>query len=639
MLKNRLFIILLPLLIFFTATVVGWTSSTPAVFAANAGTIDKELKDLDTDMYPKNDNGTPQILEFVEYGFAENVFDRKDYALYLYVYNPTCKALSTKEDANTVSIAIEYGTDNEPVRYANIPLTYIDKTNGDNNNLFYKFRVSDVSRLNKTSGTRRYDIAGVQLRYMGEAYSKDYTVGGTWTFTGYGKETTCKKTDLETVRLNVHSTYYRPEGTSDGYTKQDTLYSVYFSVPNYFIKTYGELYAITAEWLYARLNPVLVVNDAQINTELRSKYMGKTVVRGGEYDLGFATDLKYNGPLNSSSDWFMWFANVMYNCPKDVPYREDLNRYDSQSGSIADAGFIFYEYINALYFSFCSPDLNNFTVKSEDIRDYMLEYSKGKADKLLDRYAAELFEYHDERKTVKNIKATDTFSLTSTHIGSSWWQQLWGLTVTDTYKDIEAIHTVKPSDFRASATDTCKALYISESDYDDFYTAYRNSENADSTLMLFRFATDGNYTSQCATVFRHADNADGFSEVTKDAYLAQGVATYLDFDIIDLTFRRAGVYKTIPVVSNPTDIIPEITPPPGEEFGCQGLPTWLIIVIAVVCAILFLPVIVALLPYIIKLIVWLLKWLFKAVIWIITAPFKFVAWLVRKIKSRELKEK
>ncbi len=631
MLKNRHYIVFF-LLIFILATVVGWTSSTPAVFAAS---IDTELNDIDLNMYPKNDNGTPQILEFVEYGYTESIFDRNDYALYLYVYNPTCKALSTKADANTVNIATEYDTDNEPARYANIPLTYIDKTNGDNNNLFYKFRISDISMFEKTSDTRRYDIAGIQLRYMGEAYGKDYSVGGTWTFTGYGKDLTCKKTDLETVRLNVQSTYYRPEGTNDYSGSQDTLYSVYFAVPNYFIKNYGELYAVTAEWLYARLNPVLVVNDAQINTELRSKYMGKTVVHGGEYDLGFATDLKYNGPLNSSSDWFMWFANVMYNCPKDVPYRENLNRYDSQSGSIADAGFIFYEYINALYFSFCSPDLNDFTVKSEDIRDYMLEYSKGKTDKVLDRYAAELFEYYDKAKTVKTIRATDTYSLKDTHIGSSWWQQMWGLTVTDTYKDIEAIHAVKPSDFRSSSVETCKGLYISDSDYNDFYAAYRDAENTDSTLMLFRFATDSNYRSERATVFRHADNADGFNKVTEDAYLATGVATYLDFDIIDLTFRRAGVYKTIPVVSNPTDIIPETTPPPGEEFGCQGLPTWLIIVIAVVCGIILLPVVIALLPYLLKFVIWLLKWIIKAVVWIITAPFKFVMWLVNKIKNRE----
>ena len=119
----------------------------------------------------------------------------ENYALYVYIYNPARLAISERQGANAVNMAIAYDGDGKPCDYANVPLKLCGIATGEYSKLLYKFRIADEDgRILKnartqesTNGYRRYDIAGVQLWETGKQNAQDYGVGGTYKFTGYAK--------------------------------------------------------------------------------------------------------------------------------------------------------------------------------------------------------------------------------------------------------------------------------------------------------------------------------------------------------------------------------------------------------------------------------------------------------------------
>ena len=99
---------------------------------------------------------------------------------------------------------------------------------------------------------------------------------------------------------------------------------------------------------------------------------------------------------------------------------------------------------------------------------------------------------------------------------------------------------------------------IDESDVGEFkaYAAAASLKN--ETTHLFRFGqTD--YFSEYGVVTKK-DN-----DFNDSAMRAQQTVFY-DFVIISLTFSKDGVYKVIPAVSSPIDIINDVTPPVDETF-------------------------------------------------------------------------
>lgn len=98
---------------------------------------------------------------------------------------------------------------------------------------------------------------------------------------------------------------------------------------------------------------------------------------------------------------------------------------------------------------------------------------------------------------------------------------------------------------------------VNSSDIRDFKSSFVNASFDDSSLVLFRFGTNDYYSEKAS---RTENTVPG----QEDIYISS--QTYFtDFDIIQLTFHRDGIYKVIPVVSSPLDIINGITPPLEPE--------------------------------------------------------------------------
>lgn len=552
--------------------------------------IEDDLADLDLAAYPKNALGTPQIFEVVEYCYSDNVFRQNKYGLYVYVYDPAQTVFSTKD--NAVNIATHYNADGEPDEYANMSLTFLDKTEGEDSDLFYKFKVTDAAELlpvlkayNTAHGERRYDIAGLQLRALGSGVAHDYTVGGTWHYTGYAKgygadetaESTlsCSQSDMETVELEVHDTFYRPKGDDgeDIYT-QDQLSSVYFAVPNELKNRYERLYAVKAEWYKALTDKILVTDNKAMYDDL-VRYLG---VGGGSYGFG-----------RQNVDHPMYYND----------FRTEIT--DIYEGYIAALNYIFY--VTA------GQSADDYIVSAEDLEEFILQRSEGCEDKFLEKYDPALFESIDSEKTVVEITADDEYSLTSRVIGPSWWDELLCNYVTTTYDGIEAIHEVTADDFVKTGSGeidveaTCRGLYIDRYDYADFREFYEESAEADKTVYLLRYDLT-KYTSVNVKLWTRAQDMFGNyynAAATGNGYVAQ-VPAYLDFDIISLTYEREGEYYVIPAVSDPIDIFSDVTPPPNWDptqpgSSCADALMTLLMIVGIILLVVI----------VIKLIAWIVK--------------------------------
>ena len=232
--------------------------------------------------YPFDGTGKikhPEILNVAEYCYSYRTNMRYNYGLYLYFYNPQGLDIDTDSKANKVQLAVSYGTDTDgytvPEAYEKFDLQFCSvSTDADYYRLFYKFKVIDrVSGDGKTiaervnSNARRYDISGIELQLKGDRNATEYTVGGTYTFTGYAKgygpdgsaESTlqCQVQNLETVRLDLAGktdgvdkrTYWRSNSSAMGAHHQNQINSVFFAIDKSVLEKYGYvLQRIKAEW-------------------------------------------------------------------------------------------------------------------------------------------------------------------------------------------------------------------------------------------------------------------------------------------------------------------------------------------------------------------------------------------------------
>ena len=227
------------------------------------------------------------------------------------------------------------------------------------------------------------------------------------------------------------------------------------------------------------------------------------------------------------------------------------------------------------------------------------------------------------------IDASEEYDLLSYTANHGFWDKvcdygffatLFGKVPTDeNVFGIEPIYAVTDQDVSYDNEGIAKTLLIDEGDVDEFKEYYEAAKKQDKTTFLFRFAVTDYFAGD-------VDIDDTKSEtgllIKDSAYMAQETV-FLDFDIIQLTFNRDGVYHVIPVVSSPVDVVGAITPP--VEF--DGYEWWKIL-LAVLLLILLIVILFPILP-----------WIVKGVFWIISLPFKAVAALFKSIDKARIKRK
>lgn len=573
--------------------------------------------------YAFDERKETSVYMFAEYCYSFYSNLRGNYGLYVYVHNPKGLKFNLSSSLNTITLRA--GAD-DSAAYIKYGLLFLNQCEIQNyEGLFLKFKVNLSSEQKAAifdtlaSDKRVYSVGEIELLTKGATNATSVTVSTDYTFEGYAKgygadnkaESTlvCKEEQSDVLEdLKVHPTYYRPAAPNgkDLYT-QDSLHSVYFAIPNDFIKTFGNLYALHATWLDALTKPMLVTGNETV-FETLSSFLGKEIDNHTEnLDYAYLGRHKTGSEAGTSGNYHS--GGYCYNLP---------NAWSSNYVSCDKR-------LTALYWLFFAgagtDSADNFIVPSETIKAKLATLSEQFGGELVnDKYSRSLFENVATSFTEVNITSDDTFNLASATISKDFWDKLFGLdgeVTSITYDGVQAIQPIADSDITGNTAEDCKNLYISSADYTDFVQFYNDNKD-DSTVFLFRYQiTD--YRSEEATLFQKGA-LSMWTEKDTNAYFFQETIN-LDFDVIDVTFSNGEKTTVIPVAMSPVDIISDGTPPLDTNSD-KGRDWWKIL-LAVLALIVLLVILMPILPYIVQ-----------VILWIILLPFKLIAAIVKAFKKK-----
>ena len=657
------------------AMILGGQMTAPAVYAETGKELNYDKTTVMDDLgsstidgkpfnlkdYPKNPFGKVQVLSFIEYCYAFADNNNGNYALYLYLYNPACLDIITASGANKIQIATDFfyegedGTAGEPQSYSKFSLQFCSVSTGEYDKLFYKFRVIDegnkilnaVRTYEKSFGGKRlYAVSGVELVTEGSTGTDDImkiddtVIGKRFIYSGYPDgygnsddfPLSCVVNDLETVELDVHSTFYRPNDEVSGEhgMTQDQLNSVYFAVPNRFLAAYGGLQKVRAEWWEYKTQPIVITESEELYKALNA-FVGVNV---GSYnsDVGFS--------LTTDRE-------IVVSSPDLTSYRSDWG-YNIDDGLLLNCA----NEVSALYYLFNTFDdetnkylpLDEFELTGERLESYVNSYDKSYENGTLDvdgkNISADLFTGDiDERRKQEGynvgyndviIDKDEVYNILSYEDTTPWWQ-IWGASYESSeFASVKAIEEITAEAMKLGKQEFCDTYLIDYEDYEEFAQFYEDATTLNpldpddelKTVFVFRFAQTEYYSRSLEvgyykTVFPIQNSGWVFSYDKYPTGYAQSTV-FLSFDIIELTFlNEDGIYTVIPAVSDPIDIYNDVNVPKVEY---PGLPDWLKWLFAALALIVLLVVFMPILPYIIK-----------AVVWVVMLPFKLIAALFRAI--------
>lgn len=644
--KQRLLTFIIALI-----TVIGavFSAAPPSVFGAETNLYDDTsvMDDLsssksngqafDIKDYPFDESKQTQIINFVEYCYSFKTNMRGNYGLYVYVYNPKGLNISTSSKSNKIQMAVSYDADGNPTDYAKFDLRFLNKSEtADYKNLFYKFKIVDkkidgknfAERVN--SNERRYDVSGIELLTYGASNATEYSVNGTYQFTGFaagygpdaGAESTleCKVGYLETVSLDVKHTFYRTETSVKGAGYQNQLDTVYFAVPQWYFETYGKLQRIKAEWYEYKTNDIIVTSYKDFY-DRAYPYIGVQLPQytyNQEIYYSLGQNAGSGGGGIQAAKWGWNLGNgYLHNDAQTLYYLfevDKISEYDPYS-DIVDIGGIesnaLYEYIKSYNKTFNKGTLpiKDGTISADLFTDDIDGYRK------LDTEYGKIqqgYSYYDFDADV------DLQKLTSWQEGNpSFWENWtnWGLLETlfgkipeEESREVSPIYVLKEKDLTGTDAEIADRLLINEKDVQALKDYRAQAKENECTVVLFRFACSDYYSAAIDIMELGKGFLGSDKKISGQAYRAWE-SVYLDFDIIQLTFNKDGVYKVIPVVANPIDIVNAITPP--VQFPDEI--AWWQIVLGVIFLILLFILLFPILPYIIKGVVWLVCLPFKAI--------------------------
>ena len=583
--------------------------------------------------YPHNSDGKPQIISFTEFCYSYYAEKQGNFGLYVYVYNPQDIAFDTQTSRNQIQLT--YGS---KTSYSKYPLIFCNySTQVGYEGRFFKFRVQlaesekeDILQTVKPDA-RVYKVSGIELSYKGQV--TDYPCAQSYTYTGfaegYGSELatsdtlSCRVNGFEKyLTLNVHSTYYRPEGTNgkNDYT-QDSLHSVYFAIPRSVVSEYGKMTAVHATWLDATLAPVLVTGNKEAYDAILP-YLGQNIGMNTEgLEHAYAGSANYTvTSWAGSTALYGWDCAYTFNLPRD---------WSTIGGAVSNKTA---REVSPLYWLAYAGEgtdsADGYVLSSEEIEERLKEYTQKYGGTLVnDRYSRVLFDTVADSFTEVNIQADEEYSLTNEVLGSSWWDKLWGITYPSTFDGIKAIYEVTESDFKSDEKATCDGLFIAERDYAEFKEFY-DANKAENVVYLFRYQV----TNYIASEAKHFVPETGLGEMggawkseDSNAFFMQETVN-LDFDIIDVTCTKDDVQTVLPVISSPIDNIPDGTPP-VHTTSDKGLSWWQIL-LAVLALILVVILLFKFAPVFVF-----------AVGKVIALPFKAISSASKKAKERRKEKK
>lgn len=578
-----------------------------SIFDDLYGSKDDNGNEFDLSNYPIDKDGELQFFSFVEYGYSYYGNYEKNYALYLYLYNPQQLNFQTYPDSNVVRMGVSYTTKDDNIvvsEYEDFNIVCVSRTTGDYANLFYKFKVLDPNKkilsmaqaYENENGCRRYDIAGVYLKTDKSDVTLDKNIGRTYKCSGYmatyGKDASnpstfvCNVEKLETLDLKVYQTSYLTGVSSAGAYHHNNVSSVYFAIPQRVLDKYGSLWEIYAQWYECKTAPIFVTSNSNLYNGMKglTHYSLSESKNKPRFDDSVPYYFYYGMDSNEglgqvhSRTTYDWAYNL-YSYEEDYP---SSSTHVTVSNSAVNLPYVFYSpsYTVNGAFNVINKQTVAGDVTSSQIRDYIQKFeSNNYVDWHTSRnLASELFvNAVDSARAGKGIKVGlnkvrtnlgDTFDLKSWNSEyGSWWDKLtqygWSYPKNEV---LDESHTnVKPFEEvlnnALNSVTLSSDLLINENDVDSFKSFCNSSYANDEVPYLFRFAVSDYYSRPLG----YGDSQDKVYKTEKesDTYLAQETV-FFDFNIITMTFKGKEDYYTLAVMHTPVDVIAGVEPPPVE---------------------------------------------------------------------------
>lgn len=578
-------------------------------------------KKFSVDDYTFNELRDVQLISLYEYGYSEDSVGT--YNLYVYVFNP--KGLVFDEDSAKNKIQFSCGNTN-PQKYE---LKYLDKSETDDKeNLFYKFKVCLTDEQKNyiaqsfESVNRTYSVSGIELLTAGELNAVEYSIASKFIYAGAVDSVdgvSCTRDTSEVLELDIHHTYYRPNGSNgtNSYT-QDTLMSVYFSIPNEVLDSYDKLSSLECTWIKTLTAWAFVTGNEKIYDEFM-KYIGETELYQNVPDSKYPTIItKEPLPYGFVGKSIEGDNVVKYNVPS-ISAQETITR------------------LTYCFFVEGGIDAaDTYILDSDEIRywieDYQDDYANDEKYLLVDGrqykpYSRELFSMPQAYTKYISISADEEYSLTEEIITANWWQKIWGDANLESYTVFNGIKAIQPVigiDITKSDKQLSDDLYISTQDVKEFKQFYQTETEKNRTVYLFRYDIG---TYEAVEVTEGTRDDSGYLIGLKDTDTNARVFRqniYLDFDVIHVGFDKNGEEIIYSVVSNPTDVIPDADPPLHTT---SDKPNWWIIAAIVLVIV---GVLAAIFKPVLDLIVILLKgigYLLYGVGWLLLSPFRLIGYI------------
>lgn len=629
------------LLLVLCITMWGGQVSAPYVYADTG----KELKYDDTNAlddlqssaidgepfdiadYPKNAQGTAQMITFVEYCYSQYENGFGNYALYVYVYNPALVEFATVSTQNKIEISTDFYYENEQGKvgdvkdYQKFSLKFCNASGGEYANLFLKFRIVDEENIilnaqrehEQKTGNRYYHISGIELFEIGGSATNahEYLVNKYYQFSGYAEgygdsekfPFACLSTgQAEAVELDVRHTFYRSETSSKGAGYQNQLDSVYFAVPKRLFDTYGELQRIKAEWYEYKTKDIIVTsNDNFYNKAF--PWLGKATGAIGASGLPvYNEDIGISLGQNAG-DWggglhgaqWGWNLGEGYLHPYCLTMYylflvDDISRYDPYADIVSIGGVEsnqLYEYIKSYDKSYDGGTLpiKDGTISADLFADDIDDYRKVDSEygKIQQGYSYYDFDADLDLQHLSSWQESNP-SFWDNWVNWGLFEAIFGNVPDEESRTVAPIEIIEEDDLNGTSAEVSERLLINSGDVqalrDYYYEAITVDtfapDDEEKVVVLFRFATSDYYSAPVDIVELGA----GFlwsDKFTSGQVYRAWESVFLDFDVIQLTFNNDGVYHVIPAVSSPIDIVNAITPP--VDMADSDIPWWAYVIV------------------------------------------------------------
>lgn len=513
---------------------------------------------------------TVSLISFNEFGYMPG--DMSGYGLYIYVYNDTGNQI-INYNLNRVQLSTDGSV------YNKYRVTILDNTDDFT---VYKLKVEDTASIGAAVNAeqRTYHVSGIELTTT--TGLTDYAISSIYKYTGTpaledGTESTlaCTVEQQDTVLitgLEDRQTVYRTDMDNQNMQSHNQINSVYFSVDNYFINTYGKLQQIEAEWWEYRTTPIVVTNNEELYTWLMvmsSNYSAENPLTGHicDEDWGLGS-IEKDRTLGGYTE-FAWSYNIY-----------TYGSHDTSNSVVTN------KCIENLYWILNTDqwgvDLDNYVVSQEKLAARRFDFEQSQRAHFSEEdngysYCLELFneEVGEGRTAGYNRKIFDSSNPEDMIDFKEYDPNYRGW---DAFKNIFGWK----DDFDEVLTDVSPIVIIDSSN-SEYYLSGSNEEIADKmliavedvpafkqyvhtsiinneTVVLFRFANT-EYYSNTMKVFEYNEHVFHTASTHDDIAFTAEENVFLNFDIMTLGFYDGYEYTVIPVVSSPIDIVSDIVGP------------------------------------------------------------------------------